>query len=92
MRTTTIPPEMPRDATRKAIFLGLGLALIPGAAQACEGDYNGAGRDVVINATPLSWSMWLKEGLDSAFGWFERSVYGSDYEQSMEDYRKQYWK
>jgi hypothetical protein len=46
--------------------VAIGIALIPGAAQACEGDFNGAGRDVVWSATPGS---WISDSIAAYWSW-----------------------
>ncbi|MDX1946443.1 MAG: hypothetical protein SFU86_13670 [Pirellulaceae bacterium] len=66
-------------------------AMIPGVAQASEGDLNGAGRDVFVEVSPFAWSKLLWQSLGSSFDWFERSLYGDEFHQSMEEYRKEYW-
>lgn len=68
------------------------IALIPGAAQASEGDFGGAGRDVLVEVTPLSWSKRLSEVLDSFYSWCEGSLYGEEYQREMNEYRKEFWK
>ena len=67
------------------------IAAIPGAAQACEGDWNAAGRDVFVEFTPLTWSKMVWESLGSFFDSCERDLYGDKYHRQMEEYRKEYW-
>lgn len=43
------------------------VAVIPGAAQASEGDWNGAGRDVCIEFSPLVWSKMIWQSLGAFF-------------------------
>jgi RHS repeat-associated protein len=67
------------------------IATIPGAAYASERDFSGAGRDVVIEATPLRWAKALWQSLGSFFDSCERDVLGNDYHERMEQVRKEYW-
>ncbi len=70
----------------------IAIAVIPGAAQASEGDWNGAGRDVFIEFTPLVWSKMMWESLGSFFDWCEKDLYGEEYHERMEQRRKDFWK
>jgi hypothetical protein len=70
----------------------IAIAVVPGAAQASEGDWNGAGRDVFVEVTPLAWSKMMWETLGSFFDFCESDLYGEDYHREMEEYRKEYWK
>lgn len=69
----------------------MAIGIIPGAAQAAEGDLNGAARDVFIEATPLAWAKIGWQSLCSFFDSLERDLYGEEFHREMEDYRKEFW-
>jgi hypothetical protein len=75
-----------QDGVIFAIFV-----LVPGAEHVAKGDINGAAREVAIESTPVRWSVWGAKILGKLFDWIEEDVYGPEYHQEMEEYRRQYW-
>lgn len=70
---------------------GIVIAVIPGAAQAAEGDWNAAGRDLFVEVTPLAWAKIGWQSLCSFFDSLERDLYGEEFHRQMEQYRKEFW-
>jgi len=73
------------------IVAGIVVAVVPGAAQAAEGELNAAARDVVVESTFFRWSKWGAELLGTFTDWLETDLYGEEYHQKMEAYRKEFW-
>jgi RHS repeat-associated protein len=71
--------------------VGLGVAVIPGASYAGD-DLNGRALDTAVDITPLRWSKMLWESLGAFLESCERSVFGDEWTDGMNEYRKDYWK
>jgi hypothetical protein len=72
--------------------VAIAVAAIPGAAQAQEGDWNGAGRECAWSFVPGS---WFSDGIYGFFSWMNdlavESLYGDEYRQHRDDYSKEFW-
>jgi RHS repeat-associated protein len=69
----------------------IAFAVIPGVANASEGNYSDAGRDAFVEFSPFAWSKMMWESLGSFFDSCERQVFGDAFHRQQEEYRREFW-
>lgn len=69
----------------------IGIAVVPGASYAGE-DLSGWGLDIVVDATPLSWSKMMWQTLGAFYESCERDLFGDEHVDKMNEYRDEYWR